>query len=142
MSASIISTSKPTEKTTTWHQWRAKSHKWVPYLFISPFFIIFLVFGIFPMLFSLYLSFHYWEPAAGLSAMEWVGWENYQFALTDDWFHKSLYNTFWMALASGVPQHLVAIPLAFFIHTSFKRARNGVIGVYFYLTSHQPSLSR
>lgn len=137
MSVSITSTNKPSENTGTWHQWRAKSHKWVPYLFISPFFIIFLAFGVFPMLFSLYLSFHYWEPAAGLSVMEWVGWENYQFALTDDWFHKSLYNTFWMALASGVPQHLVAIPLAFFIHTSFKRARNGVIGVYFlpYITS-------
>ena len=36
-----------------------------------------------------------------------------------------------------MPQHLVAIPLAYFIHTSFKRTRNAVIGAYFlpYITS-------
>jgi len=36
-----------------------------------------------------------------------------------------------------VPQHLVAIPLAVFIHTSFSRSRDAVIGAYFlpYITS-------
>lgn len=116
---------------------RTMSHKWTPYVFICPFFIIFVMFGLFPMLFSLFLSFHYWEPAGGLSTLEWVGWENYVFILEDEWFHKSLYNTFWMAGASCIPQHIVAIPLAFFIHTSFKRMRNTVIGLYFlpYITS-------
>lgn len=117
--------------------WLRKGNKIAPYLFISPFFIIFGVFGLFPLLFSLYLSFHYWDPAAGLSAMEWVGWDNYTFALEDDWFQKSLYNTFVIALKSGIPQHVVALPLAFFIHTSFTRWRNTVIGLYFipYITS-------
>ena len=38
---------------------------------------------------------------------------------------------------SGAPQHLVAIPLAVFIHRSFKRLRDGVVGAYFlpYITS-------
>jgi multiple sugar transport system permease protein len=42
-----------------------------------------------------------------------------------------------LALASGVPQHVIAIPLAYFIHSSFKRSRNVVIGAYFlpYITS-------
>ena len=117
--------------------WLRKGNKIAPYFFISPFFIIFGVFGLFPLLFSLYLSFHYWEPAAGLGAMEWVGLENYLFALEDEWFQKSIYNTVVIALKSGIPQHVVAIPLAFFIHTSFTRWRNTVIGVYFvpYITS-------
>lgn len=117
--------------------WLRKGNKIAPYFFISPFFIIFGVFGLFPLLFSLYLSFHYWEPAAGLSAMEWVGIENYVFALQDEWFQKSIYNTVVIALKSGIPQHAIAIPLAFFIHTSFKKMRNTVVGVYFvpYITS-------
>jgi len=112
--------------------WRARFRGWAPYLFISPFFVIFLVFGLFPLLFSVYLSFHRWEPAAGLSAMNFVGFENYVYiVLNDDWFHKSLYNTGWMAIVSGVPQHLVALPLAFFLHMAFKRWRNAVVGAYF-----------
>lgn len=109
----------------------AKGYKWAPYLFISPFFFLFLIFGFFPLVFSMYLSFHYWDPASGLGAMEWVGIENYTFTLTDDWFLKSLSNTFWLALMSGIPQHLVAIPLAFFLHIAFNRWRNGMVGAYF-----------
>nr|WP_123017144.1 sugar ABC transporter permease [Vibrio zhugei] len=117
--------------------WLRKGNKIAPYIYICPFFIIFGVFGLFPLLFSLYLSFHYWEPAAGLASMEWVGFENYVFALEDDWFQSSLYNTFIIALKSGIPQHAVALPLAYFIHTSFRRMRNTVIGIYFvpYITS-------
>lgn len=117
--------------------WLRKGNKVAPYIFVLPFFVIFGIFGLFPLLFSLYLSFHYWEPAAGLAAMEWVGIENYTFALQDEWFQTSIYNTFVIALKSGIPQHAVALPLAFFIHTSFMRMRNTVIGIYFvpYITS-------
>lgn len=113
------------------------SPEWAPYVFISPFVLLFAVFGIFPLVFSFYLAFQAWEPTAGMAAMEYVGWENFQFALEDEWFWKSLKNTAWLALAGGVPQHVVAIPLAFFIHSSYKRWRNAVVGVYFlpYITS-------
>jgi multiple sugar transport system permease protein len=69
--------------------------------------------------------------------MEFVGWDNFAFALQDEWFWKSLKNTLWLAVVSGAPQHLVAIPLAVFIHSSFKRLRDGVVGAYFlpYITS-------
>ena len=108
-----------------------------PYVLLSPFVLLFAVFGLFPLMFSLYLAFQSWEPTSGLSAMTFVGFENYSFALRDEWFWKSLGNTAWLALASGVPQHVVAIPLAYFIHSSFKRLRNGVVGAYFmpYITS-------
>ena len=113
------------------------SPAWTPYVLLSPFVILFAVFGVFPLAFSLYLAFQTWEPTSGLDAMRFVGLDNFLFALQDDWFWKSLSNTAWLALASGVPQHLVAIPLAYFIHSSFKRLRNGVVGAYFmpYITS-------
>ena len=113
------------------------SPRWAPYIFLSPFVLLFLVFGLFPLGFSLYLAFQSWEPTSGLETMAFVGWDNYVFALKDEWFWKSLKNTGWLAIASGVPQHLVAIPLAYFIHSSFKRMRNGVVGIYFmpYITS-------
>ena len=113
------------------------SPRWAPYIFLSPFAILFLVFGLFPLAFSLYLAFQSWEPTSGLETMAFVGWDNYVFALKDEWFWKSLKNTGWLAIASGVPQHLVAIPLAYFIHSSFKRMRNSVVGIYFmpYITS-------
>jgi multiple sugar transport system permease protein len=111
--------------------------RWAPYVFLAPFVLLFLIFGMFPLSFSLYLAFQTWEPTSGLSAMSFVGLDNFVFALQDEWFWKSLKNTAWLALASGVPQHLVAIPLACFIHASFKRLRNGVVGAYFmpYITS-------
>lgn len=113
------------------------SPEWTPYVLLSPFVILFCIFGVFPLVFSLYLAFQSWEPTSGLDAMRFVGIENFVFALQDEWFWKSLKNTGWLAVASGVPQHLVAIPLAVFIHTSFKRSRDSVVGAYFmpYITS-------
>lgn len=113
------------------------SPTWTPYVLLSPFVVLFAVFGVFPLFFSLYLAFQSWEPTSGLAAMEFVGLDNFTFALQDEWFWKSLKNTGWLAVASGVPQHLVAIPLACFIHSSFKKLRNGVVGAYFmpYITS-------
>lgn len=113
------------------------SPRWAPYLFLGPFLLLFAVFGVFPLGFSLLLAFQSWEPTSGLEAMRYVGLENFVFALQDDWFWKSLKNTAWLALASGLPQHLVAIPLAVFIHTSLQRGRDALVGAYFvpYITS-------
>jgi multiple sugar transport system permease protein len=115
----------------------ARARALAPYVFIAPFFALFAVFGLFPLLFSIYLSLHQWEPAAGLSALHWVGLDNYCYALTDPWFRSSLWNTLWFALVSGVPQHVVALPLAFFIQRHLRRSRDWVVGAYFvpYITS-------
>ncbi len=114
-----------------------RAREFAPYLFIAPFFLLFLMFGLFPLVFSIYLSLHQWDPAEGLAAMRWVGFENYWFALADPWFHRSLWNTLWFSVVCGLPQHLLAVPLAYFIHTSFKRGRDAVVGAYFvpYITS-------
>lgn len=113
------------------------SPRLAPYVFISPFLLLFGVFGIFPLVFSLYLAFQAWEPTSGLGTMDFVGFENFVFAVQDPWFWKSLKNTLWLGIASGLPQHLVAIPLAVFIHLNIRWMRDVVIGAYFlpYITS-------
>ena len=108
-----------------------------PYLLISPFLFLFLVFGLFPIVFSFVLMFHIWDPVKGLDSMEFVGLENLKFAIEDPLVWTSLGNTLWMAVASGVPQHLVAIPLAYLINEKLGRWRNAAMGAYFlpYITS-------
>ena len=108
-----------------------------PYWLLAPFLILFAVFGLFPLLFSLWLAFNHWEPTSGLAAMDWVGWGNFAFALQDEWFWKSLFNTLWLGVASAVPQHLIAIPLAVALNSMASRRRNVLVGIYFmpYITS-------
>jgi multiple sugar transport system permease protein len=133
----MLTNALPPARATQARTRRAWTRKAAPYLFIAPFFVLFGVFGLFPLLFSIWLSLNQWDAAAGLAEMRFVGLENYWVALTDPWFRESLWNTIWYAVASGVPQHLVALPLAFFIHRTLKRSRNFVVGAYFvpYVTS-------
>jgi multiple sugar transport system permease protein len=95
-----------------------------PYVFISPFFIIFAIFSVFPLFFSLYLSFQDWDIASGLNTMKPTGVSNFTFTWTDPEFWKALRNTFYIAILSGVPQHLIAIPTAYVLHTLVKRGRH------------------
>jgi len=115
----------------------AISPRAAPYWLLAPFLLLFAVFGLFPLLFSLLLAFHHWEPTSGLGAMDWVGLDNFVFALKDEWFWKSLGNTVWLGLASALPQHLVAVPLACALNAMLQRWRNPLVGVYFlpYITS-------
>src|ERR1700749_289408 len=87
-------------------RWRKRVLKLALYAFIAPFFILFTGFGLFLLLFSVWLSLHQWDAAEGLAAMHWVGLENYKYAITDPWFAKSLLTTLWFAVVSGVPEHL------------------------------------
>ena len=114
-----------------WHQ------DWAPYVFILPCVLLFLIFGLFPIGFSFYLVFHAWDPVQGIDSMQFVGMENLSFAIEDPLVWTSLSNTLWLAVASGLPQHLVAIPLAYLINERLGRWRNSAMGVYFlpYITS-------
>lgn len=112
--------------------------RFAPYLFVSPFFILFAVFGLFPLLFSLFLAFHLWSPLDGMGNWKFVGFENFTLALgPTDMFWKSLKNTLWIGLLSGIPQHLVALPLAFIIHHSLRRFQGTLSTVLFlpYITN-------
>lgn len=79
------------------------------YLLISPYLVHILVFVLFPVGFSLFLSFHEWNI---ISPMKYVGLANYQKVLQDQYFLKSLRNTL-VFLSIHIPlQIIVALGLA------------------------------
>lgn len=81
-----------------------------PYLYISPFFILFFVTGLFPLFYTAYVSMHDWDVIMGQG--EYVGFENYQFVLASADFWKALRNTFSIFVLSSVPQVIAAIAIA------------------------------
>lgn len=114
---------------------RKRRQIFAPYLFIMPFFILFLVFGAFPIAYSFFLSFFSWN---GIKEMTPVGISNYRFILFGDYlFWKSLGNTIIMLVLSGIPQHLVALAFAFILHQGLVKLKEFFKGVLFvpYITS-------
>lgn len=63
------------------------------YLFILPSFLGFIVFFLFPVLFSLFLSLCKWNLSAGFSDLKFVGIENFKSILSDVWFTDSMKNS-------------------------------------------------
>ena len=61
-----------------------------PYLFVLPFIALFAAFGVYPMIFTLRLSFTRWR---GVGPAEWVGWDNYTYLLGNPAFWSSLGNS-------------------------------------------------
>jgi len=81
-----------------------------PYLYISPFFILFGLVGIFPIAYTLFVSFHDWDLLKGQG--EFVGLANYIDALGDRFFWNSVFNTISIYLISIVPQVIFAVSVA------------------------------
>lgn len=117
--------------------WAKRLNRFTPYGFLMPYIIIYGVFGVFPVFFMVYLSFHLWNPVEGLGSMEFVGFENYVLGLTDPTLWQTMWNTLVMAVLSGVPQHLVALPLAYFLVMMGAKTRHWFTTAYFlpYITS-------
>jgi multiple sugar transport system permease protein len=63
------------------------------WVFLSPWFLSFLVFGLFPIGYSLFLSFHDYSPLAP-ERLRFLGIENYRQALADPIFWVAMRNTF------------------------------------------------
>src|SRR5690349_23400738 len=63
-----------------------------PYLYISPFFILFALTGLFPLLYTAFVSMHDWNLIGGKG--EFVGFENYAYVLQQPNFCKGIRNTF------------------------------------------------
>lgn len=97
---------------------RRTGHRWTPYLFVAPFVLTFVGFGVFPMLYALALSFTRW---AGAGRPSFLGFENYQFLLTNPEFWASLANSGRMWLLVIPAQLLVSLLLA--VALSHKRLR-------------------
>jgi ABC-type sugar transport system permease subunit len=75
-------------------------------VFIAPFFVIFFTFFAYPVAYSFYVSLHQFS---GQGAMPWVGWSNYDFVLSDNYFWGALQNTafMWMSVPITVLLSLI-----------------------------------
>jgi lactose/L-arabinose transport system permease protein len=82
---------------------RIKQARWA-YTFISPFYILFAVFGLYPMLLSLYLSFTRWK---GVGPIEFAGLVNFGLILKD--------KVFWQSMTNGVILFLLYVPVMLFL---------------------------
>ncbi|MEK5643813.1 MULTISPECIES: carbohydrate ABC transporter permease [Paenibacillus] len=99
------------------------------YFFIAPFFIIFLLFGLYPILYSLYISFTNWD---GIRTPEFVGLGNYVAVFHDPIFYKTFLNTLFIWGVSVIPQLTVSLVLAFILNEKFVKGRNIFRAVYFF----------
>jgi len=101
---------------TPWKKQQRKPIPGVPslngrwgYPAIAPFFIIFLIFGVAPVVYSIYIAFFKWDP---LGESEYNGINNFIFLLQDSDFWLAIRNTFSIWALSTFPQLIMAIGLA------------------------------
>ncbi|MEU0486724.1 sugar ABC transporter permease [Streptosporangium sp. NPDC006013] len=80
-----------------------------PYFLVSPYFLLFAIFGVFPLGYTLWVSLHDWELAGDKS---FVGLENYIELITDEAFWNAVINTLGMFVMSTIPQLVLALVLA------------------------------
>jgi len=80
-----------------------KKSRW-PYLFISPFFILYAIFGAYPTLYSFYLSLVEWK---GLGEKHFVGLDNYILIFKD--------KLFWHSMGNGVIMFFLYVPILTFL---------------------------
>jgi ABC-type sugar transport system permease subunit len=83
------------ERTASW--WARHNHQVAPYLFILPFFLVYAVFFLYPVVSSFILSFY---KAVGLGSRTFVGLNNYVDLTHDPRYVKALVNTTVYTLAS------------------------------------------
>ncbi|MEV8350917.1 carbohydrate ABC transporter permease [Streptomyces niveus] len=83
----------------------------VPYAFIAPFFLVFGAFGLYPLIYTFWISLHRVELST-MDMMEWRGLANFTELIDDDRFWNALTNTFTIGVISTVPQLLMALGLA------------------------------
>jgi cellobiose transport system permease protein len=89
-----------------------------PYLYVSPFFLLFAVVGLFPLLYTAWVSLHDWNLIGGQG--DFVGLENFSHVLTDRLFWVALRNTFSIFLLSSVPQIMIAVVLAALLNANLR----------------------
>ncbi|WP_373229215.1 carbohydrate ABC transporter permease [Cohnella sp.] len=76
-----MSDSRKSKPKTRWYVIHKLRDNVIGYLFISPIFIVFGVFSLFPILWSLYISFFKWNIIGG---RQFIGLKNYEGLFTND----------------------------------------------------------
>ena len=119
---SITTVVRPSARSETrTPRWFTLQHKLAPYLFVAPFLLIFLTFGLWPIVKSLILAFY---ATNGPKSNVFVGWNNFRFLFADLTFHQAVWNTVVYAFWSVVLQLPLALGLAMLLNQPWLRARN------------------
>lgn len=85
--------------------------KYSPYLYVLPFFVLFAVFGAYPIGYTVWIALTDRSPLN--STISFVGLDNFVELFTNDpQFWNAVVNTFGMFILSTVPQLLIALLLA------------------------------
>jgi ABC-type sugar transport system permease subunit len=103
------------------------------YLFISPFYLSFLAFGVFPIVFSFYLALTRWTPYQ----TAFIGAGNFVNLLQDNLVHTALFNSLWLMAVIGGSQISLALVIAIALNATKLRGREAFRGIFFlpYITS-------
>ncbi|WAL64581.1 sugar ABC transporter permease [Amycolatopsis cynarae] len=93
-----------------------RAHRWdsrfAPYVYIAPYFVLFGTFGLFPLLYTGWVSLQNRNLLDGDSA-RWVGLGNYaQLLWHDPYFWNAMGNTVSLWLMTTVPQIVLALAIA------------------------------
>jgi cellobiose transport system permease protein len=94
-----------------------------PYLYVAPFFLLFGAFGVYPLVYTAYLSLHKYTLTGGDKGF--VGLQNYGKVLADDQFWNAMFNTFGLFLVATVPQLVLALLIASWLNRRL-RFRTGL----------------
>lgn len=87
--------------------WKANQRRLAPWIFLAPGVFMFLVYVIFPIFSSMWISFYDWD---GIGEATWIGTENYVELFDDDAFYTSLENNvIWLVL------YMLAVPAGLLI---------------------------
>ena len=98
------------------------------YLFIAPFFVVFLVFGLYPIVSTFELSLQKWD---GLMPAVQIGLKNYARILSDGVFYLSLWNTIRIWLGNAIPQFGMALVLTAIFTFCRVRGKNFYRAVFY-----------
>lgn len=89
-----------------------------PYLYISPFFILFAIVGLFPLIYTGYISLLDWDPIR--HSGKFLGFDNFAWVFGQRQFWLALRNTFSIFLLSAVPQLIIALAIAAVLDTNLR----------------------
>lgn len=95
-------------------RWEAKS---APYVYIAPFFLVFAAFGLFPLLYTAWVSLFEFRLN---SEMTWVGLDNFVWLFTNEAFYNALFKTITIGILSTVPQLMLALGLAHLLNYNMR----------------------
>lgn len=100
----------------------------VAYVYIAPFYILFSIFGLFPMIAGFFLSFFRWD---GMRAMHFLGLTNYINLFKDVLFWRALGNTLFIGIIAHIPILLGGLVLAYILNSKLVKGQNIFKTIYF-----------